>query len=315
MRHRLAWDREGLEWPHRDASRFVRAADLVWHVQQMGPANIGQNNSATRDGAATPPPVALLIHGTGASSHSWRGVMPLLAQHMSVFAIDLPGHGFTSMPTAGMGAAQFSLPGMARALGALLSTLAIQPQILIGHSAGAALALRMGLDGILATKAVVSVNGALLPPGGIAWQFFSPVAKLLSAAPLVPRLFAWRAADPAVLQRLIDGTGSTLDAKGLALYRTLVANPGHAAGALAMMANWDLEALAHGLPRVTPPVSLVVGSADRTVPPHQAYQAMALLPRIAGTAVTHLEGLGHLAHEERPDLLVNHVLELGSQQA
>ena len=63
----LAWQREGLDWPHRETSRFVEAGGLRWHVQQMGRG-----------------PVALLIHGTGASTHSWRGLLPLLARRCRV---------------------------------------------------------------------------------------------------------------------------------------------------------------------------------------------------------------------------------------
>ena len=45
-------------------------------------------------------PVVLLIHGTGAASHSWRGLAPLLASDFTLIAPDLPGHGFTQTPLA-----------------------------------------------------------------------------------------------------------------------------------------------------------------------------------------------------------------------
>ena len=175
-------------------------------------------------------PTVLLIHGTGASTHSWRGLSPLLAQHFNVLAIDLPGHAFTDMPTGGASSQQLSLPGMAVALGELLKTLGLAPALLVGHSAGAAIAVRMCLDGVVAPQRVISLNGAFLPLRGLAGQVFSPVAKLMSAVPFVPTLFSWRATDPAVLKRLIDGTGSVLDAEGIALYGQLVSNPGHVAG-------------------------------------------------------------------------------------
>ena len=171
------------------------------------------------------------------------------------------------------------------------------------------MALRMCLDGLAAPAAVVSINGALLPLDGLAGQFFSPVAKLMAAAPFVPRLFAWRANDPSVLERLIAGTGSVLDPTGLALYGRLIRSPGHAAGALAMMAEWDLPSLARDLAGLQTPVSLAVGSNDRAIPPSQAQRVLALLPAHPGTHVTTLAGLGHLAHEERPDLVAQRVLQ------
>lgn len=287
MGARMDWQAEGQDWPHRSASRFVDAGGLHWHVQQF----------AAADRRA---PVALLIHGTGASTHSWRTLAPLLRAQFQVLALDLPGHAFTGMPPGGPNSQQLSLPGMARALSALLLTLKVSPALLVGHSAGAAIAARLCLDGLLAPRMVVSLNGALVPLGGVAGRLFSPAAKLLAAVPLVPRVFSRRASDPAVLQRLLDGTGSRLDAQGVALYGRLVRNPGHAAGALGMMANWDLAALWRDLPRLNVPLVLVVGANDSTVPPAQAGQVLAA---VKGATLTTLPALGHLAHEERADLV------------
>jgi len=32
----LVWNRDGKDWPNRDASSFVQAAGIRWHVQRMG---------------------------------------------------------------------------------------------------------------------------------------------------------------------------------------------------------------------------------------------------------------------------------------
>lgn len=77
-----------------------------------------------------------------------------------------------------------------------------------------------------------------------------------------------------------------------------------------MMANWDLQALARDLPRLLTPVRLVVGANDRAIPPAQAHRVLSLLPQHPLTSVTALPGLGHLAHEERPDLVAQLVLDL-----
>ena len=323
----LDWERDGQGWPHRHASRFVVAAGLRWHVQQMGPGEStgplvqvtpprepnrhAGLNEPTASGSAPgaqvsaskkpQAPWALLIHGTGASTHSWRGLMPLLAAHFNVVAADLPGHGFTGMAPAW----QLSLPGMSQALAALLGALGISPQWVVGHSAGAAIAARMSLDGHIHPAALVSLNGALLPLGGLPGLLFPPVAKLMAAVPFVPKLFSRRAANSAAVQRLIEGTGSTLDAAGAELYRRLLRSPGHAAGALGMMANWDLRPLERDLPRLQPQLTLVVGDQDRAVPPDQARRVQVM---VAGAQLVELEGLGHLAHEEQPQRVVSAVL-------
>jgi magnesium chelatase accessory protein len=273
------WASDGAGWPNRDASRFVDAAGLRWHVQVLG------------DG-----PALLLLHGTGAATHSWAALAPLLARRFTVIAPDLPGHGFTSMPQW----SRMSLPGMAQALAELLAALRLAPALAVGHSAGAAILARMALDGAIAPKGIVSLNGALLPLHGLAGLLFSPAAKLLSFNPLVPRLFAWRAADEAAVRRLIASTGSTLDARSVALYGRLLRSPQHVAGALAMMANWDLQPLRRDLPQLKPPLLLLVAGNDRTVPPAEALRVRALLP---AAERVELPALGHLSHEERPDLV------------
>ena len=290
----LSWEHEGRGWPHREASSFVRAGGLQWHVQRMGAG-----------------PVALLLHGTGASTHSWRGVMPLLARHFSVVAIDLPGHAFTETPTA----AQLSLPGMTVAVAALVEALALDLALVVGHSAGAAIGARLVLDGGLAPQALVSINGAFLPLAGWPGLIFPPVARLMAATPLAPQLFARRSWDRAAVEKLIGGTGSTLDAHGLELYATLVRDARHAAGALGMMARWDLRPLARDLARLRVPLALIVGANDKAVSPHEAQRVRALIPATTPSTLVRISGAGHLVHEERPAAVVQHVLAaLGIEQ-
>jgi magnesium chelatase accessory protein len=136
---------------------------------------------------------------------------------------------------------------------------------------------------------------------------FRPLAQILAATPFAHRLFARRAADRAAVERLIAGTGSRLDREGVDLYARLTGNPGHVAGALRMMAAWDLAPLERDLPRLSQPLVLVAGSRDATVPPGQAHDVAALLPT---ARIVTLPGLGHLAHEEAPDKVATLLLDL-----
>ncbi len=273
----MNWDIDGRHWPNREASRFILAGGLKWHVQQKGRG-----------------PAILLLHGTGAATHSWRDVLPKLAEKFTVIAVDLPGHGFSeALPMA-----QMSLPGMARATGDLLRALKIEPVLVVGHSAGAAILARMCLDGQIVPYALISLNGALLPLRGMAGVVFPPAARLMAATSLVPRLFSWRAQDPAAIARLISSTGSKLDGLGAELYARLIRDKTHVAATLNMMAQWDLVPLERNLPRLKTSLTLVVGSNDLTVSPNEANRVKAIVP---GAKIITLTGLGHLAHEEHPD--------------
>lgn len=240
-------------------------------------------------------PVVLLVHGTGAATHSFRALAPLLAPHFTVVAPDLPGHGFTAAPSSPSG---FSLPGVSRALTALLVELSAPPVLAVGHSAGAAVVVQMCLDGAISPVALVSLNGALLPFPGMTNDFFSPIARVLAGSHLTARAFTLFVGSRPSVERLIRSTGSRIDAEGTRLYARLVGDSGHVHGALALMANWDLRPLVRDLPRLATRLVLVTGSNDGMVPPSEAYRVRALLPR---AELISLRGLGHLAHEERPD--------------
>jgi magnesium chelatase accessory protein len=288
----LSLERDGTDWPHRASSRFVEAAGIRWHVQIVGEG-----------------PVLLLLHGTGASTHSWRDLVPLLAPSFKLVAPDLPGHAFTQTPPSRM----LSLPGMASGVGALLRMLDLRPALAAGHSAGAAVVLQMAHDGALeAAHGFISLNGALLPYGGSAARMLSPLAKLLFANSLLPKLFAWKAGDTRSVTRLIRNTGSTIDERGIEFYRRLVGSPSHVAAALGMMANWDLQAFNRNLPALAKPLLLVAGQNDRAI---LARDAFIIRDRVKGARVEILTGLGHLAHEERPEqvaaLIRAFALELG----
>lgn len=271
----LSFDVDGRDWPNREASRFVQAAGLRWHVQVMGQG-----------------PVLLLLHGTGASSHTWRDLAPLLARDFKVVMPDLPGHGFTSPQRRW----RLSLEGMARAVAALLQSLNCHPEAAAGHSAGAAILAQMCLDKSLTPTSLVSINGAYLPFEGLAGLLFPPMAKLMALNPFTARILAW-SADEASVARLIRGTGSRLDRRGVELYRRLMSNPQHVAGTLGMMANWNLDTLARRLGDLPVPVLMIAGLEDRAVPPDSARRVAAML---AEGRVEILPGLGHLAHEEAP---------------
>ena len=114
----------------------------------------------------------------------------------------------------------------------------------------------------------------------------------------MPEIFAMRARVPGEIPSFIQrSTGSRLDAAGLALYERLMKTSGHIGGALALMANWDLEPLQAALPGLDLPVLLAHGDRDKTIPPATSRTVAARLPR--GEALM-LPGLGHLAHEEDP---------------
>ncbi|MCX7304251.1 MAG: alpha/beta fold hydrolase [Hyphomicrobiales bacterium] len=271
---RPSWAVEGRDWPNRQYSRFESAGRLNWHLQEMGQG-----------------PRLLMLHGTGAATHSFRDIAPILAKDFHVLMPDLPGHGFSAMPS-GSG---LSLPGMSRLVGSLLHEVGFEPEIAVGHSAGAAILVEMALTGLIAPKMIIALNGALLPIRGS--SLFSPLAKLLFVNPLAPKLFAWRAIRQDATRRLLEGTGSNIEPRGIELYQRLFRTPGHVSGALGMMANWDLYALQRQIGNLVTPLVLVTAAGDRAIP---RLDAATLAQRVKTARVCALPYGGHLVHEEQP---------------
>ena len=180
------------------------------------------------------------------------------------------------------------------------------PEVAVGHSAGAAILARMCIDRTIAPKLLVGLNAALLPFDGMAAHFFPPMAKLLFLNPLAPRLFAW-SADRTAVARLLEGTGSTIDRAGVDFYARLMGNHGHVAGALGMMANWDLETLERDLSKLPVPMALIVARGDKAVSPSAADRIKRRLPQVR---VEFVDGVGHLAHEEQPRMVAEWICGL-----
>lgn len=288
----LNWEREGRIWPNRDASQFVRIGPASWHVQRFGEAGA---------------PRILLLHGTGASVHSWRDLAPTLASEFELFACDLPRHAFTQ----GHPPEETSLIGMAASLQRLLEKCAFQPDVIVGHSAGAALALQIALDHHFRGP-IVGLNSALRPFPGLAAQVFPAIAKVLFVNPVVPRIFSAAASFGSEGERFIyRSTHSRIDAVGLACYTTLLRNSRHTKGALAMMANWDLPSLRSRMREITNPILLIHSDKDATIPLEWAEEAHGWLPT---SRLEVLEGLGHLAHEEVPETAAQLIRSFAAEQ-
>ncbi|WP_375260121.1 alpha/beta fold hydrolase BchO [Citreimonas sp.] len=275
---------EAERWPLAEHSRIVRVRPHAWHVQQAGQG-----------------PDILLLHGTGASTHSWRYIYPLLTGSARVMAIDLPGHGFTRLGNR----MRSSLDCVADDVAALCRAEGIAPALIVGHSAGAAVALRV-VDRMGQGARVVGINPALKPFDGIARTLFPMAARALAMMPGLTGAAARQMRDPSRVLSLLRGTGSQISTEQANLYARLFRDRVHVDGALLMMAQWKLDGLLADLPRIAAPTLFLTGSGDRMVPPVTAVQAADRMP---DAVVESIDGRGHLLHEEDPGAVAARVLD------
>ena len=266
--------------------RMITADGLDWHVVEMGQG-----------------PAIVLVHGTAASVHSWRHVMPVLAQTNYVVAMDLPGHAGTKARSS----RDYSLERMGRGVSALVDALKITPSIVAGHSAGAAILVWACAHKLLQPSSLVSFNGAFYPFGGIAGTLFSPIAKLVAINPLMPRLLTG-VASRSTVSKLLRDTGSQLGEESIDQYFDLFKKPDHVAAALGMMAAWDLRGMDDCLARLNAEGLFVAGGQDKSVPPDTANRAAA---RCKNAKALSIAAYGHLLHEENPLLAADLIRGVG----
>lgn len=272
----MDWVKEAATWPLSQQSRFVFCKPHRWHLQEVGTG-----------------PLILLIHGSGSATHTWRFLVPLLAKKYRVVAVDLPGQGFTQLGAAH----RCGLDDMAEDLMALCRAEDLHPRTIIGHSAGAAIALRMAEIGMTPHPGIIGINAALDTFRGVAGILFPLLAKTIAALPMAADLFSATTSNTNSVARIIKGTGSSLPPEGIAYYRRLVASRAHVRATLNMMAQWKLEPLLARLGQNNARTFLIAGARDTAVPPATSQKAAAKMP-FASCEI--LPGLGHLAHEEDP---------------
>jgi pimeloyl-ACP methyl ester carboxylesterase len=111
----------------------------------------------TDEGTGSPP--ILFIHGYSCDSHDWMWQLPYFDPTHRVIAVDLRGHGRSSVPETGFGARDF-----ANDLAGLIKHLGCGPVVAVGHSLGGLVASTLAVEYPALVQAVVSVDPAYLIP-------------------------------------------------------------------------------------------------------------------------------------------------------
>jgi magnesium chelatase accessory protein len=267
------------DWPNRASSRFLDLPSGRVHVQIAGSG-----------------PCVLCVHGTGASTHTWRDVIPRLARRYTVVALDLPGHGFSAAPARG----GCHPRQIAELVADLLGALELEVDYAIGHSAGAVVLAQLALSGRADPAAMVFVNPALLPLRGLHWPFLRMIARGFADSYWVAPLVSSQARRPEAVKRMLAGIGTEISAEAVEQYRFLFSRKAHLEGMLRMMSEWDLSPLERELHMLQQPVQVLYGSNDRAVPPGEVNRLRQYLEHAVFVALP----AGHLAHEEQPDRVI-----------
>jgi pimeloyl-ACP methyl ester carboxylesterase len=253
-------------------------------------------------------PPLVMLHGRGSAAALWTPIMPQLAAHRHLIAVDMRGWGLsTRTPFTGKGGAEATAWWRDGVLG-VVDALGLTRFDLIGHSLGGmvslAIALERGnqIDHLLLEDAA---GFALTSPLSTRLYFALEPERV---APFLPR---------AVFDSFARGSVNIpnltpIAKKALADFiYTLTTFPGtHASGARAFNTILGVEGVRYTLrdqvPHVTPLARAFWGTKDSVVPLKTAEAGIKLLPH--GELVT-FAGAEHSPHMEVPDAFARAALE------
>lgn len=119
-------------------------------------------------------PVILLLHGFPSSSFAFRNIIPLLAKKYRVIAPDMPGFGFTVVPSARK--YEYTFANMATSVASFIDALEIKEFAVYIFDYGAPVGLRIALDRPQAIKAIITQNGNAYEEG-FGKEFWAPIRQ------------------------------------------------------------------------------------------------------------------------------------------
>ena len=267
-------DRTALERQYLNApSDMMAVAGTRLHVRDSGPKTA---------------PAVILLHGFGASLHTWEPWANALSNDLRVIRIDLPGSGLSLPDPTGDYTDQRSL----QILNALMNKLGLARASLVGNSIGGRIAWTFaGTHPGRVDKLV------LVSPDGFASPGFE--YGKTPELPAMARLMRYALPKPLLTMSLKPAYANpaTLTEALATRYHDLMLAPGSRDALLARMAQTVLVDPRPILKQITAPTLLVWGEQDAMIPFANSND---YLMAIAGSKRVSFKGTGHLPQEEAP---------------
>ena len=282
----MHWEKEKFNWPFWENSHFFETEICKWHYQV-----IGKNSN----------PLLFMIHGAGASSHSWKNMIHLLSDYQ-IICVDLPGHRFSkNLKTKSLDLNIITLD-----LVKLSKRLEKTPSIYLGHSIGAVIALQLAyeMNKTGAKTSAISINGALETFEGPAGKIFPLMAKAMSWSPLTKYWVKLFNSAENSLKKLLAMSGSNLLEEDIEPYINLMKNTDHIQGTLDLISNWDIKTFSEILVKINFPILFIIGEKDGIVPNANSVRAN---KKIKTSQLIKIANAGHLLHEEKSETVVAEV--------
>lgn len=253
---------------------FVEAVGVRVHVRDSGPKDA---------------PAVILLHGFGASLHTWEPWVGPLSEHLRVIRYDLTGAGLTGADPTG----DYTDERAMQLLVALMDRLGVAHASIVGHSMGGRVAWRFAADHPERVDRLV-----LVAPDGFASPGFEYDTK-----PDVPAAMElMRFVLPKTLLRLnlapAYADPAKLTDEVVTRYHDLMVAPGVRGALLERLRQVVRRDPVAKLASIQAPVLLVWGEKDAVIPVTNAADYQKALKN---AKLVTFPGVGHIPQEEAPD--------------
>ncbi len=273
----------------RPPREFIQVGDIQVH--------------ATQHGSGAP---VVLIHGFGASAHSWRKVIPRLAERYRVIALDLLGFGLTDRPS---GADRYTRASQVNLIRGVLDELNVERAHMVGHSYGGGIVMAFVAEHPDRVRSMVLVDST--PP-----EYPQNRRKLFAAVRPLNWLFVRGIAlRPAFVRRVMERSfhdDALVTDKLLESYRDRLRVEGavRAYRGLTAPNRDDRQAPPVRIEDLDVPALVVWGSEDALVAPEKAEEQARLLPQYQWATIPET---GHAPMEEDPEAFVETLMPFLAQ--
>lgn len=233
-------------------------------------------------------PVLVLLHGTGASLHTWDGWVEHLRNDYRLIRLDLPGFGLTGPRDDG----DYRISTYVDFLQAFAETLELDNFAIAGNSLGGHIAWRYALNHPQQVSQLVLVAPSAYPPREI------PRAMRLARTPVVNQLVRHMLSPQRVRDNLeeVYGDPAQVSNELVQRYFELTLRPGNRQ-AFIDRARTEMNWRHEELNQVETPTLIIWGARDQWIPQENGEQMVRDMPR---ARLYSFPELGHVPMEEDP---------------
>lgn len=254
-------------------------------------------------------PPLVLLHTLRTQLDMFQKVIPTLAQHFKVYAMDYPGHGFSDIPSV-----EYKPELFVNSVGKFLEQMDIYNAIVCGESIGGTIALVLAAQHNPRVQQAIAINPYDYDSGrGL--RRSSWIANLifgLNDFPLVGSTVQ-RLRQYQIFQKVIEGGVSRKGALPPTLLREMyeIGNrPGHYRAFMSLVAHWpEWEQVRAEYNQIDVPVLLVYGDHDWSRPEERETNQQA----IPGARMTVVKDSGHFLTLDAPEALTQLIRNFARQ--